>query len=365
MASASITTRNTKSGKRFIVRWRNGGRAFPLQHGGSFRTLKEARARRDLIAGELVALRDPADVLRAAGSKPRRPDTLSMWFNRFVESRVDVGDKTRELYVNARDRIVPHLGDRDPHTITPADIADVVAANSELSPGTLRKYKSTWAQVLDFVGVEPVNPVRDKRVKLPSRVSEEISPPTQQEWNLIKKHIAKKLLLPVRVIEALGLRLSECLLLTWTDVDLVNGRVRISRTRTKTASGQRWLAVPGELIAQIDALQPVEDRRADRPVFAPTKAAVRDGLYRACRDARIAAYSPHDLRHRRISLWVSQGFDPVAVKTWSGHSRTSMTLDTYSHLIVDPDGDEWRQHWAAVYVAERAARVVPVWSGEA
>jgi hypothetical protein len=41
-----------------------------------------------------------------------------------------------------------------------------------------------------------------------------------------------------------------------------------------------------------------------------------------------------------------------------------MTLDVYSHVIVDPDADEWRVHWAAVYAAERRPRVVPVWSQE-
>jgi integrase len=359
MASASIT----KRGNKYVVRYRVGGRAFPVQHGGSFRTMKEARARRDLVAGELAAGRNPQELLRAM-VEPQRQPTLAHWFERFIESRIDVSVKTIELYGNARDRIIPHLGDRDPHTITPADIADVVAANSDLSPDSLRKYRSTWAQVLDHADVLP-NPVRSSKVKLPSRLSEEIAPPSQADWSLIKTRIAKKLSLPVRLIEALGLRVSECLLLTYGDVDFTNGRVRVSKSRTKTSAGQRWLAVPDVLLEEIDTLVPLEDRHHERLVFTSlTKAAVRDGLYLACRNAKIASHSPHDLRHRRISLWVAQGFDPVAVKTWSGHSRTSMTLDVYSHIIIDPNGDEWRAHWSAVYAAERAPRVVPVWSQE-
>jgi integrase len=363
MASLVITTRRTKSSPRYVVRYRLGGRSYPLVHGGSFRTMREARARRDLIAGELAAGRNPTVVLRAMVEN-LQPVTLSAWFERFIESRVDVGDKTRELYCNARDRIVPHLGDRDPNIITPADIADVVAANSELSPGSLRKYRSTWAQVFDHADIEP-NPVRSPKVKLPSRVSEEIAPPSQHDWDLIKKTIAKKLRLVCRFIECEGVRVSEALGLTYGNCDFTNGRVRISKTRTKSAAGQRWLAVPDVFLDEIDALVPHEDRYPGRLVFPNlTKAAVRDGLYLACRNAGIASHSPHDLRHRRISLWVAQGFDPVAVKTWSGHSRTSMTLDVYSHVIVDPDADEWKEHWAAAYAAERAPRVVPVWSEE-
>jgi integrase len=364
MASLVITTRKTKSGPRYAVRYRLGGRAYPLVHGGSFKTLKQAKGRRDLIAGELAAGRNPADLLRQMVERPQ-PVTLSVWFARFIESRVDVGPKTIELYQNARDRIVPHVGDRDLKAVTAADIQQVVAANAdELSPGSLRKYRSTWAQVFDFADVDP-NPVRSPKVKLPQRTSEEISPPSQQEWKSIKRTIAKKLLLPMRLIECLGLRVSECLELTYGDLDLASGRVRISKTRTKTASGQRWLALPNELRDELDALVPLEDRHSDRLVFpGVTIPAIREGLYRACTNAKIVAYSPHDLRHRRISLWVAQGFDPVAIKTWAGHARTSMTLDVYSHVIVDPNGDEWREHWSAVYAAERRPRVVPVWSQE-
>ena len=53
--SAFIVTRQAKDGPRYHVRYRRGGRAYPLVGAGSFRTHKEARARRDLVAGELAA----------------------------------------------------------------------------------------------------------------------------------------------------------------------------------------------------------------------------------------------------------------------------------------------------------------------
>ena len=72
MASVSIRRRETGSGPRFQVRYRLGGRAYPLVHGGSFKTLKDARARRDLIGGELAAGRNPAENLRALTEAPQR-----------------------------------------------------------------------------------------------------------------------------------------------------------------------------------------------------------------------------------------------------------------------------------------------------
>jgi integrase len=72
-----------------------------------------------------------------------------------------------------------------------------------------------------------------------------------------------------------------------------------------------------------------------------------------------------ELRHRRISLWLRHGFDPVTVSQWSGHTRKSMTLDVYGHVVLDPRQDEWRDFWTAVYDASRRRGVVPVWSEEA
>jgi integrase len=208
------------------------------------------------------------------------------------------------------------------------------------------------------------NPARSRKVKLPEKVKEEISPPASDEWRAIKAALPKRLLLVARFIECEAVRVSEALSLTYGDIDFAKGRVRISRARTKGGTaGQRWLPVPAELLDEMAELVPLEDRHRDRLVFPRiTDNQVRDHIYRACRNAKIAAYSPHDLRHRRVSLWFADGFDPLRVKTWAGHARASMSLDVYAHVVIDPAADEWRDFWRAAYAAERAPGVVSVWS---
>src|SRR4051812_21731442 len=89
--SAFIVTRKTKSGTRYAVRYRLGGRSYPIVHGGSSRTLREAKARRDLVAGELAAGRNPAEALQALTD--RRPErTLRQWGEAMVSSRLDVSE---------------------------------------------------------------------------------------------------------------------------------------------------------------------------------------------------------------------------------------------------------------------------------
>jgi hypothetical protein len=93
MASLVITTRQTASGPRYVVCYRLGGRAYPIVHAGSFKTPKEAKARRDLIGGELAAGRNPAEVVRALAETPR-VRMFADWTEAYRTSRVDYAAET-------------------------------------------------------------------------------------------------------------------------------------------------------------------------------------------------------------------------------------------------------------------------------
>jgi integrase len=86
-----------------------------------------------------------------------------------------------------------------------------------------------------------------------------------------------------------------------------------------------------ELLA---ATCPVEDRTHERRVFLGlSEKTLYHAVDGACRAAEIAHYSPHDLRHRRISLWHGQGVPAKEIAERSGHARASMSLDRYSHVM--------------------------------
>jgi len=75
-------------------------------------------------------------------------------FEDFIASRIDVTDATVAGYRQAQARL-GDLADREPRATTPAGWQAWVAANAELSPGTLGVYLSAVRQVLDFADVEP------------------------------------------------------------------------------------------------------------------------------------------------------------------------------------------------------------------
>ena len=56
-------------------------------------------------------------------------------------------------------------------------------------------------------------------------------------------------------------------------------------------------------------------------------------MLRACKTAGIPHYSPHSLRHRRITCWHQSGVVARELAERAGHARASMSLDVYSHVM--------------------------------
>jgi site-specific recombinase XerD len=44
---------------------------------------------------------------------------------------------------------------------------------------------------------------------------------------------------------------------------------------------------------------------------------------------------PHDLRHRYASVKIAEGVPVTAVAAQLGYSKKSLTLDVYSHVLVN------------------------------
>jgi integrase len=104
----------------------------------------------------------------------------------------------------------------------------------------------------------------------------------------------------------------------------------------QTNAARRWVPIPEWLIELIEATCPPDDRTATRRVFPGAgRQTVGNAIRNACKTAGIAAYSPHDLRHRYISVKIREGVPITIIAAHVGHSRKSLTLDTYAHVLID------------------------------
>ena len=221
-------------------------------------------------------------------------------------------------------------------TITATEIAEWIAALAETrKPGTLGQYLIAFRLLLDHAGVEP-NVARDPRVKLPKQVREEPQPPSREHFEAIVDALGAKWKLLFVTIEQGALRLGEAVSLRWADVDAAGLRLRLPKSATKRDRA-RWVYLPEWLMQAIEETCPLEDRVPERKVFQGiTEASAYQAMSRACKTAKVPHYHPHDLRHRRITIWHQSGIPARELAERAGHARPSMSLDVYSH-VMPPD----------------------------
>lgn len=347
MATIVIQTRKTSADeRRYDVRYRLGGRAYPVIRAGTFRTEREAKARRDLVAGEIAHGRNPGDLLARLAHVQTAFVSFEVWGERFLASRIDLAENTRKMYRSHLRTIGETFGARDPHSITAAEVASWVAERSEeRKPGTVAQYLDVFKVMMDYIGIEP-NPARDPKVKLPRRVTEEANPPSDEHFLAIVETLLPRWRLFYITIEQGGLRIGEAVALRWADVDVAGLRLRLPRSATKTHTS-RWVYLPAWLMEALEDTCPLEDRVPQRRVFQGLQvSAARQAMSRACRLARIPHYTPHDLRHRRLTIWHQAGVPARELAERAGHSRPSMSLDIYTHVM--PVAEVAEERFAAV-----------------
>ncbi len=174
-----------------------------------------------------------------------------------------------------------------------------------------------------------------------------------------------------------GLRPSEAIGLTWSDLDLNEGVITVQaqlsratattpaeRVRTKSKSGSR----------EVDIVAPLAEllRKHRVTAFGKGRAKATDWVFststgrpKSYRQAfrildgasaraglnydGVTKLSWGDLRHSAISTWISEGMDPVTAADLAGHSRASMTLDIYARSFKNSKRNERRQIMDAAY----------------
>jgi integrase len=334
MASSWIERRSSSSGVRYRVRFRLGGAESVPRYGGSFRTKREARIRRDWVAGELAAMRVPN---LAALAEPEAEPTLREIAARWQASRQDVREATAVQHRTSLNHVNRLLGDKRCGDITWQDTQRMIdiLAHENRARESVRKCRTALSMVLDFAGITP-NPARDKRVKLPREEAEEVQPPHADHVEVVGWLLSPPYLIGLLTLDSTGARVGEVAVATVGDLDesrkawLVRGSV--SKTRRP-----RWVELPADLFDVIvDRLPAREDRDPAAPLFPIGSAdRMRMAIARACRDAGVPTFSPHDLRHRRISLLHHQGMSWAEIGARVGQRNLSTTADIYTHVLMD------------------------------
>lgn len=249
---------------------------------------------------------------------------------------MDVADSTRTQHRIQLDKLLPLIGSRDIDTLTAQDFIDVVADLHAKGTAreTIRKTLGAGAMVLDHAGVDP-NPARDRMIKLPREEGEELNPPSGEHVETVFRMIPSKHRLALLWLDWSGARVSSVDKLEFRD-DEPRRRVRQRKAITKMRR-PLWTELPDVLADALEAsLGPREDRDSNGRLFASSGAdALRTSIAKACRAAGIPLWSPHDLRHRRISLLHLRGVPWARIAEFVGQRDLTVTANTYTHVLVD------------------------------
>jgi integrase len=323
--------------KRYRVRYRLGGQNSKQHYGGSFRTRREAMLRKQFIDGEFAAGRVPNINLAAPEAQQR---TLAEAAERYCSTRVDAADNTKVNMAVALNMVVRALGrDRRVDQVTSQNIADTITTLTDAGykRETIRKAIVYLAATFDLEGIDP-NPARDKlRVRLPRGETVEPTPPTADHVEAVHHLLPSKHRLALLWLDWSGARVSSIDHTLVGDYDEPLRRVRLRAARTKTGRAL-WVDLHPVLAEAIEAmLPPREDRDLDARLFADSGSdALRTAIAKACKAAGVPLFSPHDLRHRRISLLHRQGRTWAEIGALVGQRSLRVTADTYTHVLVDP-----------------------------
>lgn len=329
------TVKRPKGGRSYQVLYRRGGRGWPIESAGSFKSEQEAKLRRDTVAGWLARGLNPKTELGALTIAPPVVQKLGPARAQYLESRVDTALSSSGVIRAALKWLAP-LDHFEPAAITVADLQARVTAMQKLKPSTIATYVTYWQAFFEYAGTDP-NPAASKHLKLPQVVKEQIAPPTATQFIAVLAVVTKKMVLPLITLEQTAMRVGELGALTWGDVDEQGLQFRLRSSETKTRRS-RWVQVPGWLMDVISATCPIDDRAPERLVFPGVSSdTTRRALRRACTTAGVPVFTAHDLRHRRATIWHHDGVPTRVLMERGGWSRSDIPLEVYSHLL--PPGE--------------------------
>lgn len=190
--------------------------------------------------------------------------------------------------------------------------------------------------VLDHAGIKP-NPARDRVVvKLPREQHEELNPPTAEHVAAVYARLPERHKLALLFLDYSGARVAAIDHVLVNDYDEPRRRVRLRASTTKMRRAL-WIDLHPVLADAIEATLPHRRfRDPEARLFAESGAdAIRTAIAKACKASGVPVFSPHDLRHRRISLLHLRGMPWARIGELVGQRDLAVTANTYTHVMLD------------------------------
>ena len=293
---------------------------------------------------------------------------VQMWYEVYAEPRLR--ENTKDYYLNyINNHIIPELGDIKLDKLTTIQIQKFY--NDLQKNGRVQRYqhielKNKGLSVRVVHGIHTllnncleqavaerlilVNPARG--CKLPKMEKREMKVlPEEKIRPYLMEADKRGLLAPFYLELTTGLRRGELLALLWTDLDVENRTISITKqvTRTKgelvvsqpkTHNSVRILPVSQQAV---ELLVEEHKKHPGNPYMFPspkTGGMFDPDSFRHTREKILKAIGAehirfHDLRHTFATLSLKHGVDVKTLSSTLGHYSAGFTLSTYTHATPD------------------------------
>lgn len=277
-------------------------------------------------------------------------------------------------YEDALRPAIERFGSKPLQKLTTTDVEDLIdwmltrgrkrggKVGAGLSPRTVQLMLSRLRSALNdavnrhLLEWNPAAPVR-----CPAQVRATRQPWSEHEVKAFLASLGGQRLHAIMLLSLLGLRPAEVCGLRWTDIDLDEGTVSVTSTRTlvmtdegmqvvekppKTASGRRSLPLPAQVTAALRTFKAAQaaEQLAAGPAYAATGYMLVDELgapqrtdwlrrqtYKAMATAGVRKVRLYDARHACLTYLATNGVPAPIVSAWAGHSDLSMAQRVYVH----------------------------------
>lgn len=351
------------------------------QRSKSFKTKREATGQLNVWQVEIdkgIAVDTSRQTIR---------ELLLFWLDAFV--RPNVKATTLESYSRiVHNHLIPHLGSIEVQKLTPTMLqkyySDRLAAGTSLA-------------VIHLAHVR-ISQALEQAVKLglaSRNVAKSVTPPRYRpaEMKAWTAEEARRFLAVAKtksrvgplwlLLLSTGLRKGEALGLRWEDVDLDNNSLQVRRTLgvvgnrpyigpPKSKAAYRTVELPHEAVAALCSHRAKQHQRRLKLgtdwqdlglVFSGTHGQalrpnnIREGFSRLIKLAEVPQVRIHDLRHTFVTQALAAGAPVQAVSKHVGHSNTSMTMNTYAHVLQEQHRDVARKIGGVLFGEEQLQQV--------
>jgi len=294
---------------------------------------------------------------RDDGFVPADRLTVGMYLDEWMDERKNtVSARTWRVQESMiRNRVKPHIGDYRLCKLSAKDVRQMYRRllTDGLTPSTVGNLHAILKQATrDRVQSKYIRTNPLDAVKPPKQTSNEKQVLTPDEvMRLLEAVKGDRFECAFYLCSLVGLRIGECLALTFDSVDLEAGTITISSTlhngecsEPKTQSSRRTLTLPQRALEALVRLRNASGgygylfaTSSGKPVDVSNfyKWSWRPALRRAGLPETL---TPHQLRHGTASLLLNQNVPIPVVSKYLGHANPGITMKVYAHMIDGTSG---------------------------